>query len=471
MIGRGEAARILEAAEARRLGDPLRSVRLTDPQQAFLQDGRRKLLWRGGNSIGKTFAHVLHILHFARGTHPWQATPRGPKQLMLAGYSFAQMDPLCRALWAIIPKDEIDPKVTYAPRQGFRGYKEPVIPFIRGPGAGSVIAFATYKQGAGRIMGDQLHYFGMDEPPPEGVWGEAQPRLNRHSGQARVTMTPTPDSPPLGYMRKLVEDGKLTEMQTSLTVEAVTRRGGLIDSPWMSADDIEVALSSYLDDELPMRRDGAWDALVSGRWLSAVTDAILIDEIPDSGWYVAVGVDHGAKAGRQYASLVLASADGEQVIVADEAHADGVTTTREDAQALLAMLQRNGIPYHQVDHWRGDRRHAGDFWGNEKTNRELAREICDELGIRQRDAVERGLRIRTPRKYQGSVRFGFRLINSLAKAGRLQVHRRCDGFRTGALGWVGRPEDPLKDPLDAARYAIEALHDAQVIHARRVEAA
>ena len=459
--------RAMEASDARRQADPLRNVRLTDPQLTFLSDTRRKLLWRGGNSIGKTFAHVLHVVHTARGTHPWQSIARGPKQLMLAGYSFAQMDPLCRALWAILPKDEIDPRVEYVPRQGFRGFKEPVIPFIRGPGAGSVIAFATYKQGSGRIMGDQLHYFGMDEPPPSGVWGEAQPRLNRHHGQARVTMTPTPESPPLEYMRKIVEEGRLAELQTTLNVAAVTRRGGLVEAPWMSEAEIEEALADYLDDELPMRRDGAWDALVSGRWLSAVTDATVIDVLPEAGWYVAVGIDHGAKAGRQYATLVLASPDGDEIVIADEAHADGVTTTREDAQAVLQMLQRNGIAWHQVDHWRGDRRHAGDFWGNEKTNRELSREICDEIGIRQREAGERGLRIRTPRKYSGSVRFGFRLINSLAKAERLKVHRRCEGFRAGAKGWVGRPEDPLKDPLDAARYAIEALHDAQIIHARR----
>lgn len=460
----------MDAAEQRRRSDPLRNVRLTDPQAAFLRDDRRKLLWRGGNSIGKTFAHCLHIIHLARGTHPWQRVAPGPKQLMLAGYSFGQMDPLCRALWSMLPKEEVDPKISYVPRQGFRGYKEPVIPLVRGPGAGSVIAFATYKQGSSRIMGDQLHYFGMDEPPPSGVWGEAQPRVNRHRGQMRVTMTPTPDSPPLGYMRELVEKGQLAELQTSLTVDAVTRRGGLVEAPWMTEADIEEALESYLDDELPMRRDGAWDALVSGRWLSAVTDDLMIDELPELGWYVAVGIDHGAKAGRQYATLVLASPDGDHVIVADEAHADGVTTTREDAQAILAMLQRNGIAWHQVDHWRGDRRHAGDFWGNEKTNRELAREICDELGIRLRDAGERGLRIRTPRKYSGSVRFGFRLVNSLAKAKRLQYHRRCNGFREGARGWSGRPDDPLKDPLDAARYAIEALHDAQIIHARRLAA-
>ena len=467
MIGKAHAQQVLQAAEARWRAIPMNSVRLTDAQLTFLSDQRRHLLWRGGNSIGKTFAHALHILHRARGTHPWQ--PRrhqGPIKLLVAGYSFAQMDPLFEMLWSMCPKDEIDPKVRYVPNNGFRGFKEPTLPFIRGPGAGSYVKFATYEQGAARIMGAQVHYFGMDEPPPEDVWSEAQPRLNAYRGELRVTFTPTPISPPLGYLRKIVEAGRLPELQSSLTVDNVTIRGGLVPYPRMTQAQIDEQLATYLDDERPMREHGAWEVLPSGRWLSAVTDVTVIDRYDvDAAWYVAIGIDHGAGAGRQCATLVLANAAG-QVIICDEARVEGVTSIEQDAQAILAMLERNGISWDQVDHWRGDRRHAGDFWGNEKTNRELAREIAHVVGLRTSEAADRGLRIRTPRKYQGSVRFGFRLVNSLAQVGRLRVMRRCEGFRSGARQWCGAPDDPLKDPLDSARYAIEGLYDAQVLRER-----
>lgn len=444
---------------------PVDYARLTPPQRAFAGIIHRLAIWRGANQIGKSWGLAYDIVHTARGTHPLRRVRRPPGRILVVGESWAQMDPLCEKLWAMLPKDEIDPRVRYEPGGGFRGFKEPRIPFVDGPGKGSVIVFATYRQGSGRIAGGSYHAAYLDEPPPETILGEVLPRLSRWHGTLRVSMTPTPESPPLAYLRKMVEEKKLHELQTSLTLDAITVTGGLVDLPWKTRAEMEELIESYLDDERDMRVHGSWDQAVKGRWLSAVSDRCVVSYglDPEKGWNLAVGIDHGAGAGRQAVTLVACSSDGEQVVVLDEVWVEDVTSTREDALHIIQLLERNGLTWQDIDYWRGDRRHGGDYWGNEKSNYDLMRELARALKIPQRKLAALGLRISVPHKQAGSVRRGFRIINSLAREGQLLIHERCKGFRKGAAEWKGRPDDPLKDPLDSARYAIEALHDAQLV--------
>ena len=70
---------------------------------------------------------------------------------------------------------------------------------------------------------------------------------------------------------------------------------------------------------------------------------------------------------------------------------------------------------------------------------------------------QRGLRIFVPQKAKGSVRRDIQALNTLAVAKRLRVHKRCVHFMDGARSWEGDPQDPAKDPIDAARYAIFGL--------------
>lgn len=452
----------LEESARREHRCPLDYARLTNPQRAYVSHVARMLLWRGGNSIGKSFGNAWDTLHEARGTHPFRFVARPPIEMLVIGQSFAQMDPLCAKLWALVPRHELDPRVEYVPAQGFRGFKEPVLPFIAGPGAGSVIRFATYEQGSKRIMGWQGHSMRMDEPPPEQIFSEAIPRLNSKHGNLRITMTPTPESPPLVYLRKQVEAGNLVELQTTITLDAVTPRGSLVEVPWMSQAEIEEALRRYLPDELPMRRDGAWEGFNGARWLP-IGEALLRDALPrGQAWHLAIGIDHGTKPGRQCATLVACATDGSELWILDEAREDAMTSAKQDARNILAMLKRNDLGWRDVDVWVGDRRHAGDFFNVEKTNWLLTRALADELRIPQPQLAAHGLRIFTPRKRAGSVRRGFRILQSLAIDDQLRVCRRCAGFIEGANGWTGRPEDPLKDPLDSARYAVEQLLEAKL---------
>lgn len=457
---------VMEAAEAFKLGADrqelaiLNHPRLTNPQRAFASWTVRRGLWIGGNSIGKSWGHAWDHIHFTRGTHPLRKVPTGPRFTMLLGYSYAQMDPLMSKLWAMLPKGEIHPKLYYSPGQGIRGFKEPVIPFVAGPGKGSAIYLATYEQGASRVMGAQVHRVGLDEPPPSHVYAEILPRLNFYRGELRISCTPTPESPPLEYLREAVERGDVGELRTSYCEESVTVRGGLVDWPWKRQAEIDEDIMSYLPDERGMRRDGDWTPLVAGRWFDRVTETCYTnDGIGVGRWTLAVGIDHGTRPGRQIAVLVARNITTGQCIVLDEARHEGVSTSREDARAILSMLARRGVRWSDVDMWVGDRATAESFWGVAKSNRDLQAELARELGMSATEAAAKGLRIETMKKERGSVRRGVALMNSLAATGLLRFNRACARVIQGVREWKGDPGSELKDGIDAARYAFVTLYD------------
>lgn len=455
-LAAGEAFRLgYDRAELALLNHP----RLTLPQQQFASARERFLLWVGGNSIGKSWGHAWDLVHFARGTHPWRPTPSGFRKVAVAGYSFAQMDPLLEKLWMMLPKGEIHPKLYYAPGQGIKGFKEPVVPFVSGPGAGSVIYLFTYQQGASRIMGFQGHRLSLDEPPPENIYAESRPRLNRYRGELRVTMTPTPDSPPLAYLRKELDEKKLAFIKTSYNEENITIHGGLMPWAWKSQAEIAEDIAAYLADERNMREHGDWDPVAAGRWLERITDAHYTDlPLPGGTWYLAVGMDHGTRPGRQTASLVACSSDGFFMIL-DEVRTETVTSIDEDAAGILEMLKRNGLGWEEIDYWVGDRATSESYWGAAKSNLDMLRAIAAHLRMTAREAAARGIRITTMFKDRGSLRRGFSTMNSLAAGGRLLVSRRCVHFQKGAKEWTGDVQSPLKDPLDSARYALMTLYD------------
>jgi phage terminase large subunit-like protein len=488
------------------LAEPLELSRLTDPQLEYVARPDRRVIWRAANSLGKSYAQAWDIIHTARGTHPFRPVKRPPVDLMVVGYSFAQMDPLCKKLWDLLPKNEIDPKVWYEPANGFRGFKIPVIPFVSGPGAGSNIYFATYEQGAGRIMGIQVDGVYLDEPPPEDIWGEVIPRLNARKGFLRVTFTPTPESPDLEYLRKEVEAGIETkgrrgvvEQQTSIRPENVIPRHApphmeavqarrWEPTPWMSQAEIDEALDAYLEDQRDMREHGAWFPLQKGRWVSTFTEDNIRDGVPPANAFVVVALDHGLNAGKQ-AATVAAYMDrhafglkevevevederGKRLVRRSVAHdprvwfmnesvGSGETGSAEDAQAILEMLSAVGLSYDHVDLWVGDRPTGENRYLVKKSNDILLREIARKLGRRVDDP--RMKKIWVPRKFDGSVRAGAALLKSAFKRRDPEtglpvsvVHPRMKQFIDSLYKFKGDPRDPVKDIFDAGRYNLEA---------------
>lgn len=460
---------------------PLEAARLTDPQRLFVSIVHRLALWRGGNQMGKSHGLAYDVVHSLLGTHPYRPVRKPPVKLVVAGESWSSMDPLLEKIWDFLPKDQIDERCYYDPGGGIRGFKDPRVPIVSGPAKGSLLVLRTYGQGAKKLAGRTLHGGYCDEPPPPSFLGELLPRLSKHHGFLRIGMTPTPETvEDCAHIRELLEeDAKRPEhdrlwyqLQTSVNLANLTIRGGLFEKPWKTRKELQELFDTYLAIERDMRIHGAWDPVVKGRWLTAFEEdhiwrGELGDELPGGQRvWIAVGIDHGAKAGRQCAVLVVCSEDGELLWFLDEARSDGRTSYDEDAAAVIAMLQRHGWSWENVDYWIGDRAHGGDEAGNEKSNADLLQALSRKLKIPASKLQQRGLKIATPRKFRGSMHRGIRIMNSLFKARQAKVHERCQGVIRGAKEWKGRLDDPAKDPLDAARYPVELLTDLLVLRPR-----
>lgn len=461
--------------------DPLDSVYLTHPQTTFIYDERPALLWRDGNQIGKSEGIAFFTVAFADRRLPVCRRWSGPFTILVIGYSYQQMDPLLGKIWKYLPKDRIDPKVHYAPREGFKGYKQQHVKVYatgecREDQLLAIIVLATYEAGPQSFMGITAHLVVMDEPPPAEVYGEAVSRVSFWSGLLRICFTPTPKSPPLGYMKKRVEKGELPEISFGVSAEVCTPRGGLVEIPFRTQTSIDAWSANLLAHEHDMRTLGAWFPSLEGRWLTQFTDSNVKafefgDGVgPPAKSTLGIGIDQGAAAGKQAVVLVAATLETTltpRVWWIDEVSSDGYTTEEQDAKAILEMLDRNlGLlarragraPYDLIDIWVGDRPTRNNA-GRIKSNARLRRHLAAQLGRDQ----EKTVWIDTPEKYDGSVEDGARAMNSVF--GRRDerglphgiVHPRAKKFIRGCREWRGDPKDPVKDVWDAGRYAFESI--------------
>ena len=127
----------------------------------MVADTSRLVLWRDGNRLGKSFALAWELIHRCRGTHPFKTTHRPPIRALVISVSLDQIVPLMEAIWMLVPKGELSSKCGFDPGRGITG-KPPRLVFESGPGKGSVISFATYRQGSTRIAGGEYQVVVMD---------------------------------------------------------------------------------------------------------------------------------------------------------------------------------------------------------------------------------------------------------------------------------------------------------------------
>jgi hypothetical protein len=88
-----------------------------------------------------------------------------------------------------------------------------------------------------------------------------------------------------------------------------------------------------------------------------------------------------------------------------------------------------------------------------KSNAELRVQLMHQAGVTSRDP--RAKLISTPIKGAGSVWYGLGLINAALSDGRMVIDPRCRQIVEACQKFKGDSRDPVKDVLDAARYAIE----------------
>jgi hypothetical protein len=281
-----------------------------------------------------------------------------------------------------------------------------------------------------------------------------------------VSFTATPQSPDLTYLRRKVDLFKagdphgVREMQTSLSVEAVTRRDGV---RLLTRTKIEAFASACLPIEKDMRLHGGWDVVHTDRYLPNWGPECVTTDMPPTGARLAIGIDHGTGAGKQAAALIaIHQRDGwPHIWLLEEYRGDGFTTPEQDARGILDMLERRGLSYDDVDHWVGDRATGLDSREVRKSNKLMYVALARLLG--RREDSPRMKRIEVPNKRPGSISAGYRLLNAVM--GRRDEtgmrHFRCaphlKEFPDAARQWKGAAKDPLKDILDAVRYPVESV--------------
>lgn len=450
----------------------------TRQQRRWIEMKGRRILWRAPNQVGKSRALAKKMIHFVRASGPYRDRTPGPKKILVMSFSKEQMEPLHEKIWELLPKDEIGPGVEFEPGFGFRG-KPPRIKFTSGPGRGSVIIFATYKQGSRRAAGGTFDVVVLDEPVEERIWGEIQPRvLHGDPGEIWITFTPTPDSPPLEYLRKMVEAGSVVEMPTmALSVDVMTLEDGRALLTQTQIDDF---VASLLEVEKDMRLRGGWEIVSTERALDnwgphCVGTWRSITGVVPPGAVLAVGMDHGAGTGKQAAALVAITeqhSTAPRVWLLAEHVSEGYTTPDMDAAAILDMIASVGLSYEDIDVWVGDRASGTNKHDVRKTNRDIRHQMARILK-RRSDLLKF---IETPHKFDGSIVSGVRTLNAMMGrrndlihagdklgAAHFQASSSCHHFAAAAAKWKWNPKDREKDILDAVRYPVEKVVKAQVM--------
>ena len=450
----------------------LGALRYTWAQEKYLRDNRPVVLWRDGNQIGKTTAALVDLIHRCRGTHPFHAIHKPPIRAIILSESWDQMGAaggFQRKLWDLLPKDEIDPRISYDPGRGITG-KPPRIVFVAGPGKGSVISLATFKQGPSRLKGPTVHFILTDEPPPPSVLEELMPRLLRLNGHLRINFTPTLDMPDQRWLRKLVTEGKVHEHNVHLKAANCWPQGAPF--PWLHQGRIDEMVAMLPEAVRRMRVEGSWEPVLTGKWLTNFDAAKHVrSDMPPEGATLGIGIDHGTNAGKQAAILfaTIGATDLEPYVwFLDEVQSDGMTNPREDAQAILAMLKRNPpesgqkLIWSDIDLWIGDRPTGESRWLIRKSNLELKRHLCALLKIPLGSFPSKPPhRIHTPNKKKYSVESGLHLMNAYAGTfdddgyPHFVVNPRCKRFIEFCEKFVNDRNDPLKDMGDAGRYIMQ----------------
>lgn len=433
----------------------------TRPQRLWMSETAPIALWRDGNALGKSTAAAIMIHDAARGVARFAPIVRKPPvSILVLGISWSQMEPLADKIWAYAPKDELDPRNGFEPGMFITG-KPPRLKYVSGPGKKTVIHFATYGQGAGRIAGSQHDYVFTDEPLPESIYGELRPRLIRRKGRLRMNFTPTLSSPTdVQYLRKFIADGKIVEHNYTLREENTWLEGA--PSPYMTQLEIDTMASELILAERNMRLGLSWDPITEGRWIDGFDDYtnMYAEGGPekDGATFFGIGMDHGVAPNKQKATLIAVRQPyGHTPLVhyMDAVDVPGSLSEEMFAELILAVLERNGLKYDDISTWVGDRaisskKAGGVIKSNARVRTALALILKRQLWQTQP--------IATPNKFSGSVMWGCQVMNALFLHNLAYVNRpHCPGLREAILSFAGDPHAPCKDILDSARYITEKM--------------
>lgn len=441
--------------------------RWTTPQRSFLESPYRLTVLWGANGIGKSKVMAEVVTRLLEGRMEWQRP--GPQTVILAGNTWTQLGQTIRYAMEGRLQSYLRPGIRYE-AGGMKGQRMQVFDIVAGPGIGGELRLGTFTAGARTLAGPRASAVVSDEPLPEKVYNELWPRLLGRGGRMFTGFTPTLGTAhQLDYLWQIVDDPGIPwagEIHVPLTMDAVTPRGGVFELPWMTQEEVDQFEQGLSRVEADMRMGRTRTPRTDSAYFSAWRGDLVVDRrmVDLVGWRVGIGIDHGSTPGSQRAILVAVGGRGlySEVHVLDEYQAAGRTETADDARAVVAMLERQGLTLADVDQWVGDRAHHGDHMGGKKRNSWLRMSMARQLGM---DTTRRGwseslpepLRsMRTPRKYDQSVWEGSEILHRLMvqKPARFTVDPRCSVLIDDLNSWRGSTSatDPNKHGIDALRY-------------------
>lgn len=461
----GKAAR-----ERRRRADvnPLIGLDETKPQYAFRHCRDRFKLYRSGNRGGKTFVGARECVEMALGISPAQRIPP-PLRIWVLTATRSQGRAVERAVWNLTPKDQLKEGHKAFQASTGLGHHYKIIEFKNG----STIEFYSMDQGPIRLAGEQVHHVLVDEPPRQDVWSELLARVRATGGTISLTLTPIGRD--CRFLREEVEAGKITDLHFKLTAENLrfigsgrlrrTDAGDLMDDAWIER---EKALD--LAHLVPVRFDGEWESRVVGRMFTqfvsmpGVTGSHVSAVLPDRELVLCLGVDHGEVEGNQAAVLLgidpLDVVEGyPHVYVLDEAWSPGVTTSEQDAEGILRMLERQGLEWSQLDHVFGDLPTGRKGWAGRKGNRDLEDALARRLNLTHRKELRPGIRLSKAGVGAGREQkdVGEAWIHKQMVRGQWTVHPRCRRMIESLDRYDGDSNSEWKHIIDAGRYGLADL--------------
>lgn len=448
-----KAARILSArAEA----DPLRHGFWLPGQHRFLTSNSKRRLYRTGNQhSGKTYAGCAEMRFRADGTHPFHS--RAPiKEGWIICASWSQSVAIQQKYYDIAKGSLVEDTV-FNPKTGFGQHNPTAI-----HKSGALVRFKTVNQGALNLASATIDVAMFDEPPTSPrVYEEVKKRLLKRNGDLLLTMTPV-NAGPMDWLKELADSGQIEDIHVRLAAENMIPVGW---STPMLLDDgtpcdeswIEAVRADTMPHEAPVVLDGEWEMRATGRIFQGFNELHHVTSaIPAGRWDLCLGIDYGSKVGKQVAVLAMVDASGDypRVHVLDETIGDEMTSSADDARAILEMLRRNNYGWHSLDQAWGDRVYMRG--AEKKSNRDTMTDLARMLGLKGDAYLYPRLRTvkRGEGRGQGSKGAGVRWLHqAMVRRGCFTIDPKAQGVIEAIQRWDWS-DDEMKDRIDALRYAL-----------------
>ena len=456
-----EIFKVSKALAERTEKDPLKYFRPTKPQKDFLADPAKIKLLLGGNQIGKTRAAACLLLYHVMGRHPYLDVGI-TKEAWLITVSHEQSRTIQAKLFEMIPKDELHPDCEFIPGKGFRGLA-PVIRF-KNPKFG-IIRIKTCNQGLALASGS-CGLVVIDEPVPAETFNELLARTLRGGKggtQGILAITMTPVGIDVQYLRKMVEEGKVSCTIGKLTIEDTTPEGL---KPLLTEKQIKNITDSYLPIDREARINGSWDiGILQGRvFENFIPEMISSLPIPKDAMKTiifSVGIDHGSSPNSQTA--VLSAIDMKDVhdpkIYILNEYVGSQAPPEHHARAILEMIQATGLKPEQCK-WTGDTAHQNHKADKRMSNVLLMRAYENILRYPPKTLP---WKIRTVRKGKGSFYLTTSIIHAAMSRRSFQIQPNCEQLIQAIQRWQlkrtqsERSRDVYGHIVDAMRYSTASI--------------